>query len=55
MGGFNVDLEQDGEKVDHLFEWMDACSLGPVVPEVNTPLCSGRIVDYAAAAGMDLT
>ena len=34
---------------------MDACSLGPIVPDANTSLRSKRIIDYAAAAGVDLT
>ena len=55
MGDFNIDLERDGEKPYHLLEWMDACPLGPVVPDANTCLRSERIIDYAAAAGVDLT
>ena len=55
MGDFNIDLERDGEKAVHLLEWMDACSLGPVIPDANTSLRSERIIDYAVAAGVDLT
>ena len=55
MGDFNIDLERDGEKANHLFEWMDACSLGPMVPDNNNSFRSERIIDYAAAAGVDLT
>ena len=55
MGDFNIDLEEDGEKADQLLEWMDACSLGPVVPNTNTSLRSDRTIDYALTAGVDLT
>ena len=55
MGDFNIYLERDGEKADHLLEWMDACSLGPIVPDANTSLRLELIIDYAAAAGVDLT
>ena len=55
MGDFNVDLESDGEKADRLLEWTDSCSLGPVVPESNTSLRSERTIDYAVAAGVELT
>ena len=54
MGDFNIDLERDGEKADHLLEWMHACSLGPVIPDANTSLRSERIIDYAVTAGVDL-
>ena len=54
MGDFNIDLERDGEKANHLLEWMDAYALGPVIPDANTSLRSERTIDYAVAAGVDL-
>ena len=54
MGDFNIDLEHDGEKLDRLLEWMDACSLGPVIPDANTSLRLERTIDYAVVAGVDL-
>ncbi|CAF3062969.1 unnamed protein product [Rotaria sp. Silwood2] len=55
LGDFNIDIEQDGEKADRLLEWMDSCCLGPVVPDSNTSLRSGRTIDYAVTIGVDLT
>ncbi|CAF4592411.1 unnamed protein product, partial [Rotaria sp. Silwood2] len=55
MGDFNIDIERDGDKADRLVEWMDSCSLGPVVPDTNTSLRSDRIIDYAITTGVDLT
>ncbi len=55
MGDFNIDIERDGDKADRLLEWMDSCSLGPIVPDSNTSLRSERTIDYAVAAGVDLT
>ena len=34
---------------------MDACKLGPMVPDTNTSLRLERIIVYAIAAGVDLT
>jgi hypothetical protein len=48
MGDFNVDLEKDGDKAD-------SRALGPYVPDKNTPLRSDRSIDYALAAGLDVT
>ena len=53
-GDFNFDLERDGEKADHLLEWMDAYSIGPVIPDANTSVRSERTIDYAVVAGVDL-
>ena len=55
MGDFNVDLEKDGDKADSLLGWMDTHSLGPFVPDSNTSLRSDRTIDYALAAGIDVT
>ena len=55
MGDFNVDLEKDGDKADSLLEWMDSRALGPCVPDKNTSLRSDRTIDYALAAGIDVT
>ncbi|CAF1081872.1 unnamed protein product [Adineta ricciae] len=55
MGDFNIDLEQDGDKAKEIFEWMDNCSLGPVIPNTNTSLRLDRMIDYAIAAEIDLT
>lgn len=54
IGDFNVDLETDGEKASNLLNWMDSCSLGPVLPDSNTSLRSRRTIDYAVATGVDL-
>ncbi|CAF4467708.1 unnamed protein product [Rotaria socialis] len=55
LGDFNIDIEQDGEKADTILEWMDSCCIGPVVPDSNTSLRSGRTIDYAASICVDLT
>ncbi len=55
MGDFNIDLERDGDKADELLEWMDSCSLVPVITESNTSLRSDHTIDYVVAAGVDLT
>ena len=55
MGDFNVDLEKDGDKADSLLEWMDSRALGPCVPDKNTSLRSDRTIDYALAAGIEVT
>lgn len=55
MGDFNIDMERDGEKADRLLEWMDSCSLGPVIPDSNTSLRSERTIDYSVTTGVDLT
>ena len=55
MGDFNVDLQKDGDKADSLLEWMDSRALGPFVPDTNTSLRSDRTIDYALAAGIDVT
>jgi endonuclease/exonuclease/phosphatase (EEP) superfamily protein YafD len=55
MGDSNVDLEKDGDKADSLLEWMDSRALGPYVPDKNTSLRSDRTIDYALAAGIDVT
>jgi hypothetical protein len=55
MGDFNVDLEKGGDKADSLLEWMDSRALGPYVPDKNTSLRSNRTIDYALAAGIDVT
>ncbi|CAF5008615.1 unnamed protein product, partial [Rotaria sp. Silwood1] len=54
-GDFNIDIEKDGDKAERLLEWMDTCSLGPFVPDSNTSLRSDRTIDYALAAGMNLS
>ncbi|CAF3324358.1 unnamed protein product [Rotaria sp. Silwood2] len=54
-GDFNIDIEKDGEKAERLLEWMDACSLGPIIPDSNTSLRSDRTIDYALATGVNLS
>ena len=54
MGDFNIDIETDGEKADQLLEWIDSCSLGPIIPDSNTSLRSERTIDYVLVAGVDL-
>jgi Reverse transcriptase (RNA-dependent DNA polymerase) len=54
IGDFNIDLEKDGEKANKILEWMDSCSLGPMIPQVNTSLRANRTIDYALIAGVDL-
>jgi hypothetical protein len=55
MGDFIIDIERDGRKADRLIDWIDSCSLSPVVPDSNISLRSERTIDYAIAAGIDLT
>ncbi|CAF2938761.1 unnamed protein product [Rotaria sp. Silwood2] len=55
MGDFNIDIERDGDKADRLLEWLDSCSLRPVVPDSYTSLRSDRTIDYAVTNGVDLT
>ncbi|CAF2775914.1 unnamed protein product [Rotaria sp. Silwood2] len=54
-GDFNIDIEKDGEKAERLLEWMDSCCLGPFVPDSNTSLRSDRTIDYALAAGVNIS
>ena len=54
MGDFNIDIERDGDKAEQLLEWMDSCSLGPVIPDTNTSLRSERTIDYALVRGLDI-
>jgi hypothetical protein len=55
IGDFNIDLEKDGEKANKMMEWMDSCSLGPILPDTNTSLRADRLMDYALVIGVDLS
>ena len=55
IGDFDIDLENNREKAERFFEWLDVYSLDPIIPDSNTSLRSDRIMDYALVAGVDLT
>jgi hypothetical protein len=50
FGDFNVDINEEGKKVDEFLEWTDSCSLSPCTPENATSLRSDRIIDFALSS-----
>ena len=56
LGDFNIDLNQrsDAKAAEGLLKWSDLVKVVPVLPDENTSLRSGRVIDYALARGVSI-